>query len=464
MKNIKKFVAVILSTLIAFGCLGCTAFAADGDYTIVSPYADIIWEGDGAHKAYKGNLHTHSTVSDATVDYPEMIKEYYNQGYDFLAMTDHGVTGKAWNEKQTQLPLYLYQYILGETVTPLTDEEYIGITSGIYPLYDGTVRGTGMTCVVGGNELSNMTLTKSHVNGFFLPAGVGDGYGGKENGYKESIAFIDKNGGISHINHPGDWLETNVDINNVYDEEGLEMFSEILLQYDSCLGMEVFNEDNGTTGYDRILWDNLLMKVLPYGRTVIGFSNSDAHDLEHVDSSFAVYMMNDNSVESVKATMQSGAFFPVTRKLRSNDVIGPVNEINAMNTDIPYPMFGSVKVDGHKVTVTATDCEKLQWIANGKIIYSLDITPDMYGKDITIDLDTIEGAEDFLYIRCELFGKGGICLTQALVIDDGSVPLVYEEEKTFDSVLKDLIFEFKCTRFYVIIQELVRLIVDELKG
>ena len=73
-------------------------------------------------------------------------------------------------------------------------------------------------------------------------------------------------------------------------------------------------------------------------------------------------------------------------------------------------------------------------------------------------------AEDFLYIRCELFGKGGICLTQALVIDDGSVPLVYEEEKTFDSVLKDLIFEFKCTRFYVIIQELVRLIVDELKG
>ena len=432
-------------------------------YTINSPYSEIVWEGENAHTAYKGNLHTHSTVSDASVDYPEMIKEYYNQGYDFLAMTDHGVTGKAWNEKQAQLPLYLYQYLLGYTVTPLTDEEYNGITSGTYPLYDGTVRGKGMTCVIGGNELSNMTLTKSHVNGFFLPEGVGNGYAGKENGYRESIAYIDRHGGLSHINHPGDWLETNVDINNVYDKEAIEMFSDILLTYDSCLGMEVFNEDNGPTNYDRILWDNLLMSVLPYGRSVIGFSNSDAHDLEHVDTSFSIYMMKDNSVESVKETMQSGAFFPVTRRLKGNDIIGPAKEIDARNTDIPYPMFGSVVVDGHKVTVTVKDCNKLQWIANGKVIYSLDITPDMYGKDITIDLDTIDGAEDFLYIRCELFGKGGICLTQALTIDDGSQPLQYMKEVTFESVLSDIIFEFKSTRFYVIIQELVRLIVDEFR-
>ena len=463
MKNFRKILSILIAVFMLFGTVSLVAYASEDSYKIVSPYEGIIWEGENAHKAYKGNLHTHSTVSDATVDYPEMIKEYYNQGFDFLAMTDHGVTGKAWNKKQTQLPLYLYQYITGHTVTPLTDEEFEGITKGTYPLYDGTIRGTGMTCVTGGNELSNMTLTKSHVNGFFLPAGVGDGYGGKENGYRESIAFIDRHGGLSHINHPGDWLETNVDINNVYDKEAIEMFSDILLTYDSCLGMEVFNEDNGPTNYDRILWDNLLMSVLPYGRTVIGFANSDAHDLEHVDTSFSFYMMKDNSVESVKETMQSGAFFPVTRKLRGNDIIGPANDINAMNTDIPYPMFSSVTVDGHKVTVTAKDCQKLQWIANGKIIYSLDITPEMYGKELTIDLDTIEGAEDFLYIRCELFGEGGICLTQALVLDDGTAPLEYKKEVTFESVLSDLIFEFKSTRLYVIIQELVRLIAGELR-
>lgn len=463
MKNSKKIVSVFIALLVAISSLSCFAYASNGDYRIVSPYEDIIWEGENAHTAYKGNLHTHSTVSDASVDYPEMIKEYYNQGYDFLAMTDHGVTGKAWNEKQAQLPLYLYQYITGHTVTKLTDEEFIGITTGTYPLYDGTIRGTGMTCVTGGNELSNMTLTKSHVNGFFLPEGVGNGYAGKENGYKESIAFIDRHGGLSHINHPGDWLETNVDINNVYDEDAIDMFSDILLTYDSCLGMEVFNEDNGPTNYDRILWDNLLMSVLPYGRSVIGFSNSDAHDLEHVDTSFSIYMMDDNSVESVKETMQNGAFFPVTRRLKGNNIIGPANEIDARNTDIPYPMYDSVVVDGHKVTVKVKDCNKLQWIANGKVIYSLDVTPDMYGKEITIDLDTIDGAEEFLYIRCELFGKGGICLTQALAIDDGTAPMEYKKEVTFESVLSDIIFEFKSTRLYVIFQELVRLIAGELR-
>ncbi|MBR6361005.1 MAG: hypothetical protein IKS04_04355, partial [Clostridia bacterium] len=75
--------------------------AAKQDYTIDSPYKDVVWSGDGAWGAYKGNLHTHSFVSDAEVDYRDMILEYYNQGYDFLAMTDHGVTGKPWNEKPT---------------------------------------------------------------------------------------------------------------------------------------------------------------------------------------------------------------------------------------------------------------------------------------------------------------------------------------------------------------------------
>ncbi len=462
MKTFKKAIACVMVTALLLCTFVPFTFAADKDYRIVSPYEKIVWEGEDAHKPFKGNLHTHSTVSDASVDYPEMIKEYYNQGFDFLAMTDHGVTGKEWNKKQTQLPLYLYQYLLGYTVTPLTNEEYYGITSGSYPLYDGTVRGKGMTCVTGGNELCNMTLTKSHVNGFFLPEGVGDGYGGYENGFKDAIAYVDKHGGISHINHPGDWLDTNMDINNIYDKEAIDMFSDILLTYDSCLGMEVFNEDNGPTNYDRILWDNLLMSVLPYGRTVIGFANSDAHDLEHVDTSFSIYMMKDNSVESVKEAMQSATFFPVTRKLKGNDIIGPENDINAMNTDIPYPMFGSVKVDGHKVTVTATDADKLQWIANGKVIYSCNITPDMYGKEITLDLDTIEGSEDFLYVRCELFGKGGLCLTQALIIDDGSESLEYKPEMTFESVMSKLLFSFRSSRFYVIFEELIKLIIGEL--
>ena len=202
MKKTKKLLSIALAALILFGLVSTGASAAEEkDYTIISPYADVVWEGENAWGAYKGTLHSHSTYSDADESLDVMVKEYYEQDYDFLANSDHGVTGTAWNEKQPFVPLYFYQ--AGKTAH-LTDEEFEGNTSGTYPLYDGTVRGKGMTCVTGANELNNLTLTKSHVNGYFLPEGVGNGFGGMENGFELAIKFVEENGGLSHTNHPGD--------------------------------------------------------------------------------------------------------------------------------------------------------------------------------------------------------------------------------------------------------------------
>lgn len=99
----KKIISLMLCMLLLFSpCLSLVGFAADvqpanSDYTIVSPYEDVIWEGDDAWGAYKGSLHSHTTYSDASVDLATMVKEYYNQDYDFLANSDHGVTGVEWN-------------------------------------------------------------------------------------------------------------------------------------------------------------------------------------------------------------------------------------------------------------------------------------------------------------------------------------------------------------------------------
>ena len=120
-KTTKKLLSILLSALMLLP-FSAVAFAADGDYTINSPYADVIWEGENAWGAYKGNLHSHTTYSDADVDLATMVKEYYNQGYDFLANADHGITGKAWNKAQTFLPLYAYQTLLGNKIAHLTDE------------------------------------------------------------------------------------------------------------------------------------------------------------------------------------------------------------------------------------------------------------------------------------------------------------------------------------------------------
>lgn len=449
----KKLISLTLCFLLCFTAVIFTA-NAESDYTIISPYSNVIWEGDNAWGAYKGTLHSHSTYSDADVDLATMIKEYYNQDYDFLANSDHGITGVEWNREQPNLLLYTYQKLSGKTVAHLTDEEFEAITTGTYPLYDGTVRGKKMVCVTGANELNNLTLTKCHVNAFYLPEGVGNGFGGVENGFEKAVKFTENNGGFSIINHPGDWLESSEDISQVSKQENIEFFGDILLKYDTCLGMEVFNEKNSVTPYDRILWDNLLMYTLPYGKNVIGFSNTDAHVLQNIDSSFSIFMMEENTDENIRKTMQSGSSFLVTRCIKhGNDLIGPEKAFDVRNKAIPYPLFTEVTVEGHKITVKAKDAHTIQFIADGKVIYKSTVP----GEEITLDLDTIEGAENFSYVRAEAFGDGGLCLTQALVIDNGSEPLRYEEANDFAALVENFVFMLKSSRFWTIIIELYRM-------
>ncbi len=455
MKTFKKALSILLAAIMAFGVCCFGASAANADYTIVSPYADVIWEGENAWGAYKGTLHSHTTYSDADDTLPVMVKEYYNQDYDFLAISDHGITGVDWNKEPAKQILYTYQPIIDNPFEHLTDEEYEAIKNGTYPLYDGTARNKKIIPVLGANEFNNLSLTKNHVNGYFLPADKGNGFPGAENeqGFEQAIKYIEENGGLSHINHPGDWLDTNSNPDAVNDPESIKFFGDLILKYDSCLGIEILNERNGTTGYDRILWDNLLMYCLPYGKNVMGYSNTDAHHTGTVDSSFSIFMMKENDVENIKETMQNGAFFAITRKLRANDTIGPAEEIDVMNTDIPYPMFSSITVDGHKITAKATDATSVQWIADGKVISKTAVNGN---GTVTLDLDTIAGAEDFSYVRVEAFGEGGLCSSQALVIDDGSEPLKFEAEKL--SVIEGLYIWFKGTKLWTIFSELLKLI------
>lgn len=456
MKKSKKLLSIILSALILMQTgVFCVANAGGdmADYKIVSPYEDVIWSGDNAWGAYKGSLHSHTTYSDADDTLPVMVKEAYNQDYDFLAIADHGITGVDWDKTPAIQPLYLYQYIIDNPYEHLTTEEYEAIKNGTYPLYDGTIRNKKMVPVLGANEFNNLSLSKNHVNGFFLPADKGNGFAGLENemGFDQALKYIDDNGGISHINHPGDWLATNDNPDAVNDPANIKFFGDLILKYDSCLGTEVLNERNGTTGYDRILWDNLLMYCLPYGKNVIGFSNTDAHNTDNVDTSYSYFMMEENNVENIKKTMQSGAFFGVTTRLRPNDKIGPYEEIDCMNSGIPAPMFTSLTVDGHKITVTAKESKTVQFIADGNVIYSTEIGDGA----VTLDLDSVAGAEDFAYVRVELFGEGGLCYSQALVIDNGTAPLefVAEEKNILDTIWLFL----KGTIFYNLFIEIIRL-------
>lgn len=457
----KKVLSLTLAAIMIFSCAAISA-SAKTDYVIENPYQEVIWSGDGAWDAYKGNLHTHSFVSDANTDFKDMVMEYYNQGFDFLAMTEHAVTGKAWNEKPVSLPLYFYQRIIGNKVHYLTDEEYTAVTTGTYPV-NGVARGKGMTCVPGGNELNGLTIRKNHVNAIFLPEDVGNNHLGFENDYEGAVKIAHEAGALSFINHPGDWLGSRDNPSESTNPDNVNYFADILLRYDSCLGMEVFNENNGVTPNDRVLWDALLMKCLPYGKTIIGFANGDTHYLSDVDSTFSVFMMESNTVENIKKTMQNGAFFMITRKLAKNDELGPKENMDAKNKGLAYPMFTDIKVDGHKISVKANEYSNIQWVADGKVIATQDISQSSENSEYVLDLDMIAGSDEFSYVRCQLIGEGGITLTQAFVIDDGSAPLTYSEDARFETTKNSVVSKILSARFFVIIQALVKLIQKEFK-
>ena len=171
-------------------------------------------------------------------------------------------------------------------------------------------------------------------------------------------------------------------------------------------------------------------------------------------------MMEENTVDNIKETMQNGAFFAITRALRGNNFeIGPAEKFDTRGSGIPYPMFTELSVDGHEITASATDAQEIQFIANGKVIAKQAIG----NNAVTVDLDDVEGVEDFEYVRVELKGEGGMCLSQALIIDDGSEPLEFSESKGLCAMLHYLFIKIKGTKLWTIFQEIVIAVKNKIK-
>ena len=399
-------------------------------FKIINPYAGVDW--DSWHH-YKTNLHTHSTASDAQVDFSDMIKAYYDADFDILSMTDHGVVNHGWNQKPRRIPVLSVSSIIKKP-TWLSDEEYGAILDGTYKN-----RGRGMTDLRYGIEINTAVFTKAHVNGFFTE--YGQGLVGHENDFEGPVKGVAESGGLSVINHPGDWLESYVDVNHAHEKKNVELFADILKKYPSCLGIEAFNRIDTVTCADRILWDELLSAVIPSGRNVWGFANSDAHVLSDIDTSFMDFVLPDRTEQTVRRGMENGTFFSIGRRAvyeLGKDFVG----------EGEYPTVTRVTVneDEQSISIEGKNYNRVQWISNGKIIAE--------GEKI----DLIAASQNIgCYIRAQLLGKGGICLTQAFVLDDGNMHEVTLRNITPQQrKIERAEDKFKSTRFYVLGQEISR--------
>jgi len=96
--QVRRLLTFLAPTLIALAFLGLPVGLVHG----FAPQAQEI-DPDPQPRWWKGNLHTHSLWSDGN-DFPEVISDWYRQnGYHFLAISDHNVLqqGAKWMDVES---------------------------------------------------------------------------------------------------------------------------------------------------------------------------------------------------------------------------------------------------------------------------------------------------------------------------------------------------------------------------
>lgn len=426
----KKIISVVLTVTMLFSVVSVSfgAFAAgETDYTIVNPYETVDWN---QWNFYKANLHTHSVASDADNTITDIVSEYYNQDYDILALTDHGVINNGWNKSRETNGVFNYF----RDCPSMSDEDYLRITNGT------DRNGRGMLDITGGIEVNMAVLSKTHVNGFFTTYGQGEW--GVENDYRTAVAEIDKAGGYSHLNHIGDWMQSNAHPERAHWDSYIQYFANILVDYPSCLGMEIVNSKDSVTKADRALWDELLQVVIPHGRNIWAFANDDSHALDEVGRSFEYFLMPENTVESFKTAMENGTFFACSRFHKRTD--GAADTEGNGNV----PLVKEIIVDEEENTLEIVldetrDCDLVEWIANGEVI----------SNNLKIDLNDYEEKLG-CYVRFQLKGEGGITYSQAFELQyenrqDKEIP---ERSPLFETQGGDLFLQFYHTLVFAILE------------
>ncbi len=412
MKMSKKLVSVLLVvSLMATVIFPLSVSAATVSYDIISPYETVDWD---SWKQYKAQLHTHTLYSDGTIDVKDVVEEYYARGYDILAVTDHGVVNKGWNRVPEVLDLIGYnQYI--NNFEPMSQERYEEIT------IQGAGRdGRPMLDVPYGIELNALVIRKNHVNGFFVD--YGNGILGEEEDYETVIAGNHAAGGITFINHPGDFIAANKENGRAKDYNQLKVFIDPLMKYSSCVGIEIFNLRDTTDRADRILWDSILQYTIPNGKNVWGFSNDDSHALDDIGVTQEMILMPELSNDALRTAMKNGTFFACSKYARyemGEDFVGTGD----------YAQIHEVIVDDDKdtITVDASNYDVIEWIANGEIIAT--------GETLSLAENSNQIGS---YVRFQIKNEGGIVCSQPFVCDDGDMAddaVEYPEEHVPNNII-----------------------------
>lgn len=465
----KKSIAIILSAIMLLGCLPF-AFAAEesaSGYTITNPYQNINWE---TVNQYKAALHTHTNASDGDDTLINSIERHYETGFDIVAITDHGITDKSWTDSSKNSKLVTtFMSLIGKTDGELVFLEEKGTLPKGMSYEMKTVNGDDYFVAADGREIlripfgieNNALSVNAHVNSWFAPY-----ENNMPSGYRNAIVGVDKAGGISVINHPGEYTQARYEL---YQEDAYDMsnpsysyyinkFYGYINNYESCIGIDINSKGDGRTRYDRKLWDIMLAKAALSGKTVTAIATSDAHQLDKIDTGSLIVLAEAKTNENVKKALLNGEVLPQSTCLSNRDELAQIadslknfygetelyNKIATLVTEydaereekdksgddgqvgVSYtalndegylatatrPSVKSITVDEAEDTITI-DSENallIRWISDGKLIATTK------ADDMAFDLNDYED-EINGYVRAEIFGEGGMVYTEGFTLN-----------------------------------------------
>lgn len=454
MKKTRKVVSILCVIAMLVGLFSTSVIAAnDVDYTIINPYANVDWSWD----QYKADLHTHTTASDGDDTLKAMLETNYDYGFDIYAVSDHGLTNYSWTEVPEVIYALKFFIDLRDPNTEIEVLENTGLTFDgntynvvtengddyYYQTYEDGSEGQKMLRVPFANEQNPTSLNNAHVNTWF--ADYGHGVVGGTSDYETPIKAVHELGGLSVINHPGEYTNARDEkyTEDAYDDSYnyyITKFENLLLEYDSCLGIDINSKGDGRTRHDRKLWDRMLMDLAPAGRNVLAIATSDAHRTTAAYTGYTRMLMPANTSANLKSCMANGEFFAASRCLGNHNELvtyatyllengpasakAPMEDVLMRQADdydakyeAPYtleaPYINSIAVDDAEDTITLETSGEwcVRWIANGETIaWGNELDLDDYSDDI--------GS----YVRAEVFGEGGITYTQAFLLEYDGAP------------------------------------------
>lgn len=198
----------------------------------------------------RGNLHTHTTVSDGACPAEEVIADYERRGYDFLAISDHD-----------------------KFVPP------------------GEYQGRTRMTLIGGVETSAHGPHILHVDAQEVVEPVRD--------RQAVLDAIQRQGGFAVLNHPN-W------------QAHFDHFPQAMMErLEGYAGVEVYNGvierlEGSALATDR--WDRLLGME----RRVWGFAHDDSHRPGDVGLAWNVVQSEDRGAEAIALALRQGRFYAST--------------------------------------------------------------------------------------------------------------------------------------------------------